>query len=96
MVAAQPGSLIVGTAGIACIAALLIATVALLAKKHRKLVEAFVAERGWTLKSCRYRFALSRRWHTRFDVVVVDQTGHELEGTAWASGVLRGRARIDW
>jgi hypothetical protein len=67
------------------------------AKTRRRLVEQYVADRGWTLKSCRYAFRpFSPNWLVPYSVEVVDQTGHELTGMAYATGFIRRRAWIDW
>jgi hypothetical protein len=67
------------------------------AKVRRRYVEAFVASRGWTLQSCRHRWALLEpNWLVSYRVEVIDATGHELAGTAYATGFLRRKAWIDW
>jgi hypothetical protein len=67
------------------------------AKFRRRYVEAFVASRGWTVKSMRYRWALFEpNWLVSYRVEIIDATGHEMFGTAFATGFFRRKAWIDW
>jgi hypothetical protein len=67
------------------------------ARARRRYVESFVASRGWTLKACRHRWALLEpNWLVSYRVDVIDATGHEMSGIAYATGFLRRKAWIDW
>jgi len=66
------------------------------ARIRRSRVEAFVSSRGWTLRSCRYRPRFTPHWALPYRVEVVDNSGHELVGTAWATGFIRRKVWIDW
>lgn len=66
-------------------------------KTRRRFVEDLVRSRGWRLTSCRYAFKpFSPNWLVPYKVDVVDHTGHELSGIAYATGFVRRTAWIDW
>jgi hypothetical protein len=71
------------------------------ARTRRGRLDRWVRRQGLTLKSAGYKFRFFRpfqyfRTLVPFEIVVVDRTGHETYGTAWASGFVRRQVWVDW
>jgi len=81
--------------GVAVLLGIAVAVEGFRAWTRRRLVEKWAADEGFTLLEVRYTFGpFDPTWLVPYRIR--DKTGHEVSGTAWATGFLRRKVFVDW